>query len=195
MDLLSKETIGILSVLAGLVGNIYYHYQIFTKQVRPHTITFLIWTLTVVGTTVAQVLEGAGPGAWNMILGSLNVISILFLSIFYFGHSKVSRFDLLCLGLAALGIFLWWQTSNPIYAVLLLTTADCMGYGPTFVKVYHKPNEEGLSLYYGANVSLLLAVLAMEVYNVITLTFPIAIITFNIGIIALVWYRRFKLKA
>ena len=97
----------------------------------------------------------------------------------------------LCFFIAAFtSLPLWFFTHDPLWAVLVLTTVDLLGFGPTLRKAYHHPNEEGASLFAIYAFRNLLVLGALEHYSLTTILFPAAIAAACLGVVLLIIYRR-----
>ena len=84
----------------------------------------------------------------------------------------------------------WYFTDDPLWAVLILTTVDLLGFGPTFRKSYYFPHDEKLGLFALMAARNLISVLALENYSLTTLFFPVAVSIACIVFIIMVSYRR-----
>jgi len=80
--------------------------------------------------------------------------------------------------------------SDPLWAVVILTTVDMLGFAPTVRKVYHAPYSEPISfvaLFFARNI---LVLFALEHYSLTTTLFPAIIATACLLLIALMLLRR-----
>jgi hypothetical protein len=77
-----------------------------------------------------------------------------------------------------------------LWAVIVLTTADTIGFGPTFRKAYHLPYEEDVSFYGIFTVRNLISAAALEAYSVTTLLFPLVVAASCAVFIAMILVRR-----
>jgi hypothetical protein len=90
---------------------------------------------------------------------------------------------------------LWYLTSDPLWAVVILTTVDALGFGPTMRKAYHFPHSESVLFFALFATRNLLVVLALEQYSVTTVLFPAVIAAACLLLMALMTYRRRALAA
>ncbi len=194
MEILTKELIGYISVFIGIAVMLPYIWLITKKQVRPHAITFFLWTLIMGSVATIQVLEGAGSGAWATIVGFIGVMVIFLLALFHHGEKNILKFDWYCFAVALLGWGAWIVTKNPLTAVLLLTLADGLAYLPTFRKSWASPHEESPIFYFFGTFSLLLSVFAIENFSITNAFYPIFVTFLNFMLPAMIWYRRAQLK-
>jgi len=66
-------------------------------------------------------------------------------------------------------------TSDPLWAVLILTGVDLTGFGPTFRSAYLRPYDERPGFYRLGALRNLIAILALERYSLTTVVFPAAV--------------------
>ena len=85
---------------------------------------------------------------------------------------------------------LWYFTADPMWAVVILTVVDLLGFGPTLRKAFHFPHEENLTFFGLFLLRNLLVIVALEHYSVTTLLFPAAVALACLLLILLIGYRR-----
>jgi hypothetical protein len=59
----------------------------------------------------------------------------------------------------------WWLTADPLWAVVLLTSADLIGFGPTYTRAYHHSHQEAAGFFALGALRKVLIVLALEHYS------------------------------
>jgi hypothetical protein len=82
------------------------------------------------------------------------------------------------------------MTADPLWAVVILTTVDVLGFGPTLRKAYHFPHSESLLFFTLMAARNLLSMLALEHYSVTTVLFPAVIAVACLLLIGTLCYRR-----
>jgi len=87
---------------------------------------------------------------------------------------------------------LWYITSDPLWAVVILTTVDVLGFVPSFRKAYIYPFEEQLTFFVIMVARNLISIMALEHYSVTTILFPAITAVVCMIFILLVIYRRTK---
>jgi len=85
---------------------------------------------------------------------------------------------------------LWYFTSHPLWAVVILTTIDVLGFGPTFRKTYDHPFEEQLLFFVLLTIRNFISITALENYSMTTVLFPEVIAVTCLIFILMVVYRR-----
>ncbi len=85
---------------------------------------------------------------------------------------------------------LWYFTSDPLWAVVVLTTVDVLGFGPTIRKAYVSPHSESLPFFMLFAIRNMLVIGAVESYSATTVLFPAVIALVCILLVAMIIYRR-----
>lgn len=186
--------LGALAVIIGIIGYVPYYRDIFRGTTKPHPFTWVGFALVNGITFVAQVITGAGPGAWVSAVTTLATLGIAALA-FGKGEKDITRFDWVCFGGALLGILLWRLTSDPLAAVITVTAVDLLSFAPTFRKAYLRPGEETAALYLVSVLKYGVSLFALASFNLTTAFFPVAITLANAAIAALIIVRRQQLRS
>jgi len=159
-------------------------------QTRPHVFSWIIWSLTTFVVFLAQLSDGGGLGAWPIGISGLITIYVAFLAYSHQADATITQIDWWFLGLALASLPLWYLTSDALWAVVVLTGVDLLGFGPTFRKAYLKPFEEQLRFYSLMGFRNLLAIIALENYSATTMLFPGLLLLACVIFIAMVLLRR-----
>lgn len=185
----------LFAVLLGGAGTAHYYMGIFKGRIKPHVFTWVIWALTTWIIGVAQYVEGGGAGAYVTLLSACVSTTTAVLAL-KFGDRDITKSDWISFVMALLAIPIWAMTSNPLYAVLLVTCIDLFGFFPTFRKGYHKPWDEGAFLFGAVSIKFLLTYFALENLALVTGLYPMALFIINgIFTIMLMMRRRVVTKA
>ncbi len=185
-----KELLSALAIALTFIAFAPYIRGILKDTIRPHLFSWLIWASTTLIVFFASIKSGAGIGAWPIGVSGLIVLLIALLAYQRVGDRTITRLDWGCLIAAMSSLPFWYFTANPLWAVVILTTVDLLGFGPTLRKAYHYPHEEGLSLFAIYTFRNLLVIGALEHYSITTVLFPAAVALACMGVIMLVLYRR-----
>ncbi len=189
-----QATAGGLAVVIALVSYIPYIRDILKGTTKPHPVSWFAFALLMGITFSAQLVTGAGPGAWVTGVSALAVFGIAIFAIVH-GGVEVVWFDWACLFAAVLGIVLWRVTSDPLTAVLIVTITHMIAMGPMFRKAYLKPYEETLSLFILSIAKFVVGFFAFTAFNLTTLLFPSMVIVSNVVLVVLLVYRRKQTSA
>lgn len=185
-----KAILSVIAIVLTLFAFVPYIVSISKGITKPHVFSWVIWGSTTFVVFIAQLNDNAGIGAWP--IGVSGIITILIAGLAYFKRSDITitKKDWLFLALALSALPFWYLTSNPLWAVVILTIVDVLGFGPTIRKVYHEPYSESLlfiSLFCVRNI---LVILALEHYSIITVLFPAVLATACLLLLLFILARR-----
>lgn len=186
--------LGLVAVIIGVIGYIPYYRDIFSGKTKPHPFTWIGFGLLNGITFIVQVVTGGGPGAWVSGITTIATLGIATLA-FTRGEKNITLFDWMCFGGALIGIVLWKLTSNPLWAVVIVTAADLLAFAPTYRKGFLRPYEETMTLYVLSVFKYLISIFALTTFNLTTAFFPVAIVIANLGIVFMLILRRKSLSA
>lgn len=183
----------ILSAVAFAITFIaFYPYirSILKGSTRPHVFSWVIWGSTTFVVFLAQLEDDAGIGAWP--IGVSGVITMFIALLAYLKRTDISitRTDWLFSISAMSSLPVWYLTADPLWAVIILTTVDVLGFGPTIRKTYAQPHSESLLFFALFVVRNLLVILALENVSVTTVLFPAVTAIACIVVLAVIIYRR-----
>jgi hypothetical protein len=167
-----------------------YIRGILRGTVRPHVFSWVIWGATTLVVFFAALQSGGGLGAW--VIG-LSATLTLFIAVLAWKHRAdvtITRLDWLFLLLAASSLPLWYFTASPVWAVVVLTAVDLLGFGPTLRKAWEQPWSESMGFYGLFVLRNLLVVAALERYTLATWLFPVSIAVACALLIGLMALRR-----
>jgi hypothetical protein len=186
-----RVLLGGIAAVLGVIGFLPYFRNLLGGKTKPHTFSWLIWGVLSTITFTAQVVSGAGPGAWIIAVAAILSLGVFVIAIFK-GEKEITRVDEISLGAAGFGIVLWIVTTNPLWSVIIVSIVDAVGYIPTFRKTYKQPYEETLSLYFLSSISFVISLFALQVVSLTTALYPTSLIATNIVFISMVLMRRRK---
>ncbi len=181
------STAAILLTIAAFVP---YIISSVKNETKPHVFTWVVWSLTTIVVFFAEYKSGAGSGAWPIGVSASLTVLIATIAFLKKADLTIKKIDWVFFILALLSIPLWYFTSNPMWAVIILTSVDLLGFGPTIRKAYDSPREESavfFSLMFGHYT---FTVLALEHYELTTLLFPVAVGIGCLLLLVLLVYRR-----
>lgn len=172
-----------------------YVLSILRGATRPHVFSWVIWGITTIIVFFAQLDAEGGVGAWPTgVSGSLTIF-IAGLAYWKRADITITRLDWLFFAAALLSLPVWYFTSDPLWTVVILTTVDLLGFGPTVRKTYAEPWSES-QVFYGMFVARnFFSILALERYSLTTLLFPAAMFASCVAFMAMVAHRRRVLVA
>ena len=185
-----KEAIGLAAIAITFIAYAPYIKTTLDGTTKPHLFSWLIWAITTLIVFLAQLADEGGAGAWPTAISGLLTLYIAYLAYIKKTDNTISPYDWIFLWLAISSIPLWYITSDPLWAVVILTTIDALGFGPTIRKAYHYPYEENLTFYTLFAIRSIISIFALENYSITTLLFPVVIALLSIIFVIMVNIRR-----
>jgi hypothetical protein len=170
-----KSLIGAIGIALTLFAFYPYIRSIVLGTARPHVFSWVIWGITTFVVFLAQLQAGGGIGAWVTGVSGTITLGVALLAWLRRADVNITRTDWVYFVLALLSIPLWYATSDPLWAVVVLTTVDLLGFGPTLRKLHADPHSESLGFYALIMVRNGLSLAALQQYSLTTVLFPAAI--------------------
>lgn len=185
-----KVILSVIAIVITFAAFVPYIRAIVNGAVKPHVFSWFIWGLTTFVVFLAQLEGKGGVGAWPIGVSGSVTLFIAFLA--YLKHSDVAitKMDWMFFVSALLSLPLWYCTSDPLWAVVVLTVVDVLGFGPTIRKAYGFPYSESLLFFALFAARNLLVIMALENYSVTTVLFPAVIAAMCLALMGLITYRR-----
>lgn len=185
-----KELFSALAIGLTLAAFLPYIRSINRGQTRPHVFSWVIWGGTTSIVFLAQLADKGGVGAWPIGVSGLITLYVAWLAFRKRADLTITRSDWAFFAAAMTSLPLWALTNDPLWAVVILTLVDLLGFGPTFAKAYRHPFEEQLTFFVLMGARNILAAIALEHYSLTTLLFPVAIAAACFAFISMVAARR-----
>lgn len=188
--MLYKELLSTVAIILTFVAFIPYIRSIQQGTTKPHVFSWIIWASVTFIIFLAQLSDNAGAGAWPIGVSGIITLYVAVLAYRKKSDKMITRKDWCFFAAAMSALPFWYFTSNPLWAVVILTTVDLVGFAPTFRKAYHYPNEEQLLFFVLMACRNLISIMALEHYSLTTVLFPAATGLACILFIKLVVIRR-----
>lgn len=187
---LHKDLLGAIGIVLTFVMFVPYIRSIREGRTRPHVFSWIIWGLGTFVVFLAQLAGKGGVGAWP--IGVSGIISAYIAVLAYRRRTdqSITPSDWLFFGAALAALPCWLLTSNPLWAVLILTGVDLAGFAPTFRAAYGRPRDERTGFYLLGALRNGVAILALEHYSLTTVLFPAAVGVACLIFVAMVLVRR-----
>lgn len=187
------EIIGIVTVVMGIGLHVPYLVDTIKGTIKPHPFTWILWTLLTIIVFVAQVIDGAGPGAWGTGIVGVFCIAITLASLRY-GFENIKKSDVMMLVFGLMTIPLWILTNDPTLSVIIIVVIDLIAFAPTYRKSYLKPYDEPLYLYSLNVLRHGLSLFAIINFTIATALFPLMVGLANGTMALFLIWRRYALK-
>jgi len=189
-----KEMSSAIAIVLTFVAFVPYIYAIVNGTTRPHVFSWVIWGATTFVVFLAQLEGKGGVGAWPIGVSAVVTLFIAFLAYLKRADITIAKTDWLFFAVALSSLPLWYLTSNPLWAVVVLTIVDVLGFGPTLRKTYNLPYSESVLFYALIGVRNSLVLIALETYSMTTILFPAVITAACMSAITMILYRRRVLR-
>lgn len=184
------QVMGAASVVLAIASFVPYVIQIRSGTMKPHVFSWVIWSISTAVVYFAQVVADGGPGAWPTGVSGLLTMYVTWLAWSRNRDVDITRSDWCFLGAALASLPVWYVTSDALWAVVILTSIDLLGFGPTVRKLYQHPYEESASFYLLFAIRSAVSILALESLNLTTLLFPVAMVLSCGAVSLLLLWRR-----
>ena len=152
----------IVSTIFALIAPISYIISIIRGTSKPHRMTrfilFFVLTLSFVSILAAHGNTGAKLFAGITFAQGI----VIFLLSLWRGMGGSSKFDFVCLFIAAFGILGWKITGNPLLGIWFSILADFSAYLPAFIKTWRHPHTESPWFYITSAIAALLGLIAYK---------------------------------
>lgn len=193
LGLYSKEIFAALAIILTLFSLADYMRSVFwLKAVTPHAFSWLIWGILNTVGFFAMYSDGAGLGAFIFVFSSTGCF-VLSCYGFFTSKVKFDRLDYVLLSLGLFAILAWLLIDNAFYPIIIVSLADFIGLIPTWRKAWVKPWEENLLYFHLVCFRFIFAIIAIENYTLITLTYPAAIVLMTGAFVLSITFRRYYL--
>ncbi len=189
-----KELLSAIAIALTFAAFFPYIRSIVQGKAKPHVFSWVIWGSTTFIVFLAQLADNGGAGAWPIGVSGAVTLYVAFLAHKHRADNSITRTDWVFFILAMSSLPLWYLTSDPLWAVLILTMTDLLGFGPTFRKAYIFPFEEQLTFFIIMAARNLISIAALEHYSMATVTFPAAVALACIIFTVMVTIRRLAIK-
>ena len=160
-----------LATIIGLVAYVPYLIDMFKGKNKPHLYTWISIFLVTTVVAYIQLVGGAGVGAIPTISG-VAIDAVILFYCFRFGTKDVVFMDKICLAISVLGVIAYAiLSSRPLISLAIVTAAEIISFIPTFRKTRNDPYSESLTSYYLLMLKLSLILVALEKYNLLTVSY------------------------
>lgn len=185
-----KEALAAIAVILTFVAYVPYIRLIRRGAIKPHVFSWIIWGLSTFLAFIGQLAGNGGIGAWPIGVSGLITLYVAWLAWERRADSTVTPTDWAFFATALASLPVWWITRDPLWAIIILTVVDILGFGPTFRRAYHLPWGESVPYYVLMAVRNCVSIGALVTYSWTTVLFPGAIALSCAVFVAMVLWRR-----
>ncbi|PLX29422.1 MAG: hypothetical protein C0582_05965 [Alphaproteobacteria bacterium] len=183
-----------LGTALSVVALLYYLWATIQKKIFLHAFSWLIWGTTVMVSYLAQLTENTGIGSLVTLAVSIQCFLIGIFSFFYSKSNTFSRGDWITLLASIIAIIFWIFTSNPLYAVIIITIADTFGYYPTLRKSFLFPKEDMPGIFLIGSIKFGLSIFTFNEHTLVNTLFPAAATIVDASVFFMIVIRRYQLQ-
>lgn len=164
-------TLGEFSALLTMVGIVPYIVQIVRGKVRPHRVSWFVWTFILALTLWSYHGVGAADSAW-FIVGDLVATGLVFVLSLWRGKGGYSRFDVACLVIALVSLLIGEVCKMPLVTLLGTMVADGIGVVLTIGSSVQDPESESAVPFAWSSIGAVFGFLAVGEWNLLLLFYP-----------------------
>jgi len=187
-----QEFIAVIAGIIMVVTMIPYILDTIRGKTHPNIVSWFTWTLLTAIGTFAAFSEGAITTAIFSLAATLSTLMIVILGL-RGGVKRYTLFDVMCQGVALLGIVLWQITQSAELAVAIVVVTDMIAALPTIRHSWIAPHAETWQTFaYGA-FSAALTLFTITQFTFTAFAYPVWITFANTIISTVILYRRRKL--
>lgn len=186
-------TIGEFGMLLVIVGSIPYMWLIVRGSVRPHRVSWFIWSLILALAIWGYKSVGADDSIWFLV-GDFLVSFTTFLLSLWRGRGGWNRLDTSCLAIAGFSLLLWQASDIPLFVLWGALIADAIALVPTLLKSLKDPLSESSSAYVFSSLAALCGLLAVAEWNLTLLFYPAYLFLANFLVAVVVWVGKYQLS-
>lgn len=180
----------IISPILAFIGGFFYIRDTLRGQTKPNRVSFFIWALVPILSTIIALQEGA---SWEILPAFLTgfIPLLVFFASFINKNAywKLGRRDYIAGVLSFIAIILWLVVDLPIWAFAFLIIADLLAYIPTYIKGWTNPETETSISYLLAVVGNIIGLLIVQEWVFTSYGFSLYIIFAN-TILLLILFRK-----
>lgn len=189
-----KIVLGIIAAILAFCSSYLYIRDIFRGNTKPHTYTWIIWSIVTWIAFLGQVVSGGGPGSWATGASAILTTGILLLSLKgSYGTKDITNFDKVCLVLALMAILPWLLVHSVLWSVILASSIDMIGFFPTMRKTWYMPKSESLGSMWVDAVKHSLSIVSLRNYSLVNWLYPAAVLVTKAIIISeIIFLRKIK---
>lgn len=190
-----KAIFSAIAVALTFVAFVPYIRAIRSGETRPHIFSWIIWASTTLIVSLAQWQAEGGVGAWPTAVSGFITAYIALLAWMHKADNSITKADWIFLIAAYSALPFWYVFNDPLWAVIILTSVDMLGFGPTLRKAWQKPYEENTLFFVLFIVRSIFAIIALEHFSVTTILFPAAVGFGCVILVVMVWLRRMRVAS
>jgi hypothetical protein len=183
-----KLAFGILSIIPAVVAYVIYFRKLLSGAVKPHAFSWLIWGILAINGFIAQVIAGAGIGAWVTGLTGAACLAIFGIAMFRSRGTDrgLTRLDWALLTIALISFAMLFVVEDKTLSLCITLFATLIGFALTLRKAWHKPREENPTAFALNAFKFLPAIVALSSFSFLTVAYPLTAGLANAAVVAVI---------
>ena len=169
---LDRPLISALATALTFAAYLPYIRSIARGHTRPHVFTWTVWGVATGIAFLAVLRAGGGAGAWPIGFSGAVTLFVAVLAYIKRSDITITRADWLMFVAALSAMPIWLATNDPLWAVVLITAIELLGFGPTLRKTWLQPHSESMSFLAIMVVRNALILAALDHLTMATVLFP-----------------------
>jgi hypothetical protein len=175
-----------LGIAIGFLGQLSYLIDTIKGKTKPNKVTWAVWAFAPLIAFWATIRQGVGVQSLLTFMVGFGPLVILIASFASKkAYWKTTKLDLICGGLAIIGLILWKITGTGNLAIFFSIIADGLAAIPTIIKSYKQPETENSNGYLGTTVAALITLLTIKIWSFEQYAFAAYIFAMNTFILIL----------
>ncbi len=135
------NVLAILGSLVAAAGTVPYIIETVQKKAKPRVVSWFTWALLTGLAGAAALADGQIAAALFAFAGTLATSAVVIAG-WRYGDRSFTKLDIACMVGVAAGLALWLSFDSPALAIWGAIVIDLVGFVPTYVHAWKKPNEE-----------------------------------------------------
>ncbi|HEU4914302.1 MAG TPA: hypothetical protein VFT16_02740 [Candidatus Saccharimonadales bacterium] len=173
----------VFAIILRFMAGASYFKATWQGKARPNLVSWSLWSLTALLAFGIQLLQGAGTSALITLAIGVSPIAVCIAALHRHTYAKTfSRLDKYCMVLTVAGLLLWLASKDPLTVLLMGIVADLFSNIPTVKKAYQAPHTEHATAYCLSALSMLVALLTIQDWQLTSWLFTAYILCINIVI-------------
>ena len=176
------------TIVLSIISPIFYTKSMLKGKVKPHRVTRLIVWLASLAGLLGVLNSSNSAGKIFALIFLIRATYLLIMAVIY-GVGGLQKLDLYCLFFGVLALVAYYTTRSGLLTISLGIAADLIGYLPTFVKTYKKPESEDPLFFSIEGLASLFAIFAIWELAP-DILFPIYFLLSSMTVVALIYRKR-----
>jgi hypothetical protein len=183
------NTLAVIGGLVAISSSIPYILNTVRGKTHPNIVSWFTWMLLHVVAASAAFASGAIQTGIFTSAAAFSTGMIVIMST-RFGFRRYTRFDVVCQGLATIGIIIWQITNQPLFALIMVMAVNLTAALPTIRHAWNEPQHETWQTFAISVVAASITIASIAHYSFVALAYPVYFFACDGAIAILILSRR-----